>query len=68
MKKIENNFTVTGFLGKDAEISFKDKKITIFARCRRTEGSKCQSVGKRHTNIPRYGDELHQVSGGRTTH
>ena len=51
------------------EISFKDKKITIFARCRRTEGSKCQPVGKATKHPPlRCGDELHHVSGARPSY
>ena len=44
------------------------KKITIFARCRRAEGSKCEPTGKRHTDISRHGDELYQVSGRCATH
>ena len=46
----------------------QDKEITIFVGRGRTESAECQPTGKRHTDLPRHSNELHQVSGRRTTH
>lgn len=43
MKKIENNFTVTGFLGKDAEIrEFTNSSVARFPLARKPSGKECR--------------------------
>lgn len=55
---------------KQIELKYlsEDKEIAIFIGCGRTESTERQPTGKRHTDIPRHSNELHQVSGRRTTH
>ena len=41
----------------------KNQEIALYAGSRRSESPERKPVGKRHTNIPCHGDELHQIFG-----
>ena len=49
---------------KQIELKYLSKiKITIFVGCRRSQSSQREPIGNRYTDITRYGNELHQISG-----
>ncbi len=55
---------------KQIELKYlsKIKKLLYMLAVDGPKAPECKPIGKRHTNIPCHGNELHQVSGRRTTY